>query len=176
MNRLKFILFALLCTSSCYAQLSKFEGVWTNKISLEYEEQSLPIYNIFKISVDKDQVYIRFKVIHTSLEGNERVSYYKIRDIRIDGDSLISCNVFFPSDICSDQAYSAKTRPYTPNSHLQFDEYEEYNVYEMSIQGGVLIVKNPYLVQIFRMNRTVVDRNMIIRDYDFECYNEKDNW
>lgn len=175
MRRLKYLFIVFLCASSCYAQLSKFDGTWIYK-NILYGEQNLPLYQIFKISVDKDQVYIRVKDTYKDLDGNEKGSYYKIRDIRIDGDSLISCNAFFPPGTSSRFWYSPETNPYTPNNHLQFDICVEYEIYEMSIQGGVLIVKVPYLVQEFSMNDTVVDRNMIIRGYDFDCYNEKDNW
>lgn len=175
MKRIILFFFSALCITTCSAQLSKFEGTWTHKNIVYYGEQVLPLYKIFKISVDKEQVYIRLKDTNKDLDGNERVSYYKIRDIRIDGDSLISCNVFFPPDVYSRYSDSAKN-PYTPNRHLQFDLYEEYEVYEMSIRGGVLIVNVPYLVQKFYMNNTVVDRNMISRNYNYECYNEKDNW
>ena len=160
---------------SC-AQLSKFEGTWKHKNVIIYGEQSIPLYRFFKISLDNGNVSIRCKDYHRDLTGNEIEEYYKIRDIVVKGDNQISCKAFFPPNGESRYADEARHLDYSPNTHSKFDDYEEYEIYEMSINNGVLIIRVKYLIQNFYLKRKLVDSNAITRGYDFDCYNEKDHW
>lgn len=178
MKRLIVFVLPFLYMAIGYAQLNKFVGSWIHKSSIIYPEadQILPSYKIFKITIEDAKVYVRLKEIHRTQDGNELKEYFRVNNIQVKGDSLISCNVYFSPLFSSCYKASAIESDYTPNTHSKFVGYEEYEIYEMSIHGGVLTVNVPSLIQEFYMDGNMVDKNIIKRNYDFDCYNENDNW
>lgn len=173
MIRLKFILFALLCIGSCYAQLSKFEGTWINTSSGPWwDGKQFNNKRIIKIIVDGSQVYIRQKDQLIFEGGKEETTYKEVKDIEVHGDSLIRFQSILP------RRWRENPDPvHSPIKNQLFNNFVISSSEEIYVKGRVLIEKCMYTMIDYYYDDMLVDKEISDGDKKSDIYyNEKDNW
>ena len=181
MKRITIILIAIIfCSLGCHAQLNKFEGTWVSKDTQMFidmdgnEHPHAERVATIRIDVNGKDVQLRKKIYYRFFEtGEERTSYFSIKDIAIYGDSIITCDIFSPPEM--GKTYSGKTTP----CNRRYDKLVEHCKYRLIMDNIVLKVEIGPTIREFYSDGKLVETDCYPEEdyvYRSEYYNEKDNW
>ena len=180
MKRFSITLLLAIYVCVCSAQLSKFEGTWVSKdtqMFIDRDGNAHPDAErvaTIRIDVSGKDVNIRYKMYARHFDtGNESTHYFSIKNIVINADSTITCDVYSPPEM--GKTYVGKTTP----CNRQYDWLVEHSKYRFKIVGVVLDVEIGPTIREFYYNRQLVETDCYPDENDIshcEYYNEKDNW
>lgn len=173
MQRLYIIIILSLFIRTCYAQLNLFEGTWIEQSSdTDLGGELFNRKETYKITVVKPQVYIRYKRLITKEGRTEEVRYNEIKEIEIDGDSIIYCRRYEPP-IWRDGAQLGLS----PNNK-EFNNFVMSSKVQLVRKGSVLIEKTLDVTIYYYKDNVKVDSKIIRPESDEEYiyYNENDDF
>ena len=181
MKRKTYILIAIIFFAlDCHAQLNKFDGIWVSKDTQMFvdmngnEHPHAERVATIRIDAKGKDVQLRKKIYYRFFEtGEERTSYFTVKDIDFCGDSIITCDIYSPPEM--GKTYVGKTTP----CNRRYDKLVEHSKYRFMMDNIVLKVETGPTIREFYSDGKLVETDCYPeKDYVYrlEYYNEKDNW
>lgn len=180
MKRYLLFMIAIFSSLTCFAQLNKFEGTWVSKDTQMYidiegnEHPNAERVATIRIDINGKDVLLRKKGYWRFFEtGEERISYYTVKNIAICGDTIITCDIYSPPEM--GKTYVGKTTP----CNRRYDRLVEHSKYRFKLENIVLKVEIGPTIREFYSDGKLVETDCYPEEdyvYRSEYYNEKDNW